>query len=56
MRNEASTSLRGRAGVVPFFPFGIAIAGVLHWEITRCPRGEIVTGALESSRDPKSPR
>lgn len=46
MRKEASTSLRGRAGVVPFFPFGIA---VLHREITRYPRGEIVTGALEST-------
>jgi hypothetical protein len=26
MRSEASTSLRGRAGVVPFFPFGIAVS------------------------------
>lgn len=44
IRSEASTSLRGRAGVVSFFPFGIVVSWDLHLEITT--RGEIVTGTL----------
>lgn len=44
IRSEASTSLRGRAGVVSFFPFGIVVSWDLHLEITTL--GEIVTGTL----------
>lgn len=35
IRSEASTSLRGRAGGCPFFPFGILCSGGLHLDITR---------------------
>lgn len=34
IRSEASTSLRGRAGGCPFFPFGILYSGRLHLDIT----------------------
>jgi hypothetical protein len=46
MRSEASTSLRGPAGVVPFFPFGIVVPWDLHREITRTSAGRDSDGRV----------
>lgn len=35
IRSDASTSLRGRTGGCPFFPFGILCSGGLHQDIIR---------------------
>lgn len=55
IRSEASTSLRGRAGGCPFFPFGILCSGGLHQDITRAFadwRKEISVGKRLPARQP----
>lgn len=57
MRSEANTSLRGLAGAVAFFPFGISVVWNLHREWARVFAGcvwgtERLFSSLEAAQAP----